>query len=197
VSILEKIKLADLKVNTRNPRRISEFQFDNLKNSIDEFGFIDPIIINSKTKMIIGGHQRYKVLTEKNIEEGYILNLGDISWVFTDDDLEVVDDNYEKAMNISLNKISGEWDNNKLKHLNIDLSELLDDYEEELETISIEEEVDEQPEIEEFRKSYTIVFENYNEFDEWLRIIDYIIRKYPDLNSPVEKILKFIEDEVL
>ena len=197
MSILEKIKLADLKVNTRNPRRISEFQFDNLKNSIDEFGFIDPIIINSKTKMIIGGHQRYKVLTEKNIEEGYILNLGDISWVFTDDDLEVVDDNYEKAMNISLNKISGEWDNNKLKHLNIDLSELLDDYEEELETISIEEEVDEQPEIEEFRKSYTIVFENYNEFDEWLRIIDYIIRKYPDLNSPVEKILKFIEDEVL
>ena len=192
--MLEKIKLSELNINTQNPRRITDAQLDSLKRSIDEFGFIDPIIINSHTNMIIGGHQRYKVLQEQNVTEGWIINLGDISWVFTDDDLDVLDDNYEKAMNISLNKISGEWDNEKLKKLDIDLSDLLSDFEEDFEP----EEIPEEEEMEEeYKKSYTIVFEDSTEFDQWLRIIDYIIHKYPDLDSPVEKILKFIEDEVL
>lgn len=195
--VLEKINLNELKVNPKNPRKITNFQFNNLKRSIDEYGFIDPIIINSKTKMIIGGHQRYKVLKENNISEGYIMNLGDISWVFTDNDLEVIDENYEKAMNISLNKISGEWDNEKLNKMDINISELLSDYDEELPTIEDSSEQKKEDLIDEFKASYTIVFEDNDDFDKWLRVIDYIIHKYPELNSPVEKILKFIEDEVL
>ena len=191
---MQKINLNELKVNPKNPRKITDFQFNNLRRSIDEYGFIDPIIINSKTKMIIGGHQRYKVLKENNIREGYIINLGDISWVFTDDDLEVLDENYEKAMNISLNKISGEWDNKKLNQMNINIGELLSEYEEKEENSTTK---SSQEILNEFKDSYVIVFEDNDDFDEWLRIIDYIIRKYPDLDSPVEKILKFIEDEVL
>jgi len=43
-----------------------------------------------------------------------LLKLGDIGWVFTDDQLNVKDENYEMALNLSLNKISGEWDDEKL-----------------------------------------------------------------------------------
>ena len=192
--ILEKINLNDLKVNPKNPRKITDFQFNNLKRSIAEYGFIDPIIINSKTNMIIGGHQRYKVLMENNISEAYVMNLGDISWIFTDDDLEVVDENYEKAMNISLNKISGEWDNKKLGQLSIDIGELLSEYKGEESSFK---EKSSQEVLDEFREEYVIVFEDNDDFDRWLRIIDYIIHKYPDLDSPVDKILKFIEDEIL
>lgn len=193
--ILDKINLTELKINPENPRRITNFQLNNLRRSISEYGFIDPIIINSKTKMIIGGHQRFKVLRENNVSEAYIMNLGDISWVFTDDDLEVVDDNYEKGMNISLNKISGEWDNEKLSRMNINIGELLEDYDEEVS--SPIEKVESNTVVEGFKNSYTITFKDSTDFDKWLWIIDYIIYKYPDLNTPVEKIIHFIEEEIL
>lgn len=123
----EDIKLTDIVPAEYNPRRISEDEFKSLSNSIAEFGLVDPIIINLNNNKIIGGHQRYDVLMNEHLNnnEMYdtlkLIKLGDIGWVFSEDSLTVKDESHEKALNIALNKISGEWDNEKLQELFVDL----------------------------------------------------------------------------
>ena len=124
---LENIKLTDIVPAEYNPRKISADEFDRLSNSINEFGLVDPIIINLQNNKIIGGHQRYDVLMNEYISNNdkfkdlKLLRLGDIGWVFTEDSLTVKDESHEKALNIALNKISGEWDNERLQELFDDL----------------------------------------------------------------------------
>ena len=123
---METIMITDLQGAEYNPRQISKEEFQKLTHSLDEFGLIDPIIINLKNNKIIGGHQRYDVLMKKYIEDGFfeelnLIRLGDIGWVFTDTDLTVESEDHEKGMNLALNKISGEWDLDKLKLIFQDL----------------------------------------------------------------------------
>lgn len=75
--------------------------------AIEEFGYVDPIIIN-EDGTIIGGHQRTTVLMDLGYEE--------VDVVVVD-----LDKQREKALNIALNKITGEWDELKLKDLLLDL----------------------------------------------------------------------------
>ena len=114
-----KIKITDLKYATYNPRKDlkpGDKEFEKIKNSIIEFGYVDPIIINADMA-IIGGHQRVKVLKEL----GYI----EIDCVVID-----INKKKEKALNIALNKISGDWDFEALAKL---LDELkVEDYDIEL-----------------------------------------------------------------
>lgn len=123
----EDIKLTDIVPAEYNPRRISEDEFNSLSNSIAEFGLVDPIIINLNNNKIIGGHQRYDVLMNEHLNDNEkynnlkLIRLGDIGWVFSEDSLTVKDEAHEKALNIALNKISGEWDNEKLHELFTDL----------------------------------------------------------------------------
>ena len=122
----ETIKLNDIKPAEYNPRVISVTEFDKLTRSIREFGLVDPILINTNNNRIIGGHQRFDVLVEENNNTGLydellLLRRGDIGWVFTKDLLTVEDENHEKALNISLNKITGDWDYPKLNNILDDL----------------------------------------------------------------------------
>lgn len=120
---IEKIKITDIVPADYNPRSISDEELTKLSNSIDEFGLVDPIIINLKNNKIIGGHQRYDVLVNQYIldndfyAELNLLKFGDIGWVFTDTDLKIESEEHEKALNLALNKISGEWDSDKLSTL--------------------------------------------------------------------------------
>lgn len=112
---IEKRNIKDLKPAKYNPRKAltpDDSEYQKIKRSIETFGYVDPIIIN-KDGTIIGGHQRYSVLSE----------LG-----YTELDVVVLDLNKEdeKALNIALNKISGEWDELKLKDLLVELD--LGDY---------------------------------------------------------------------
>ena len=100
-----------------------------LQNNLEEFGLVDPIIINLRNNRIIGGHQRYTAL-ENNYKrnkqappELNLIKLGDIGWVFENRELKIEDEVHEKALNLSLNKISGEWDYDKLGLLFDDLTE--------------------------------------------------------------------------
>lgn len=117
---IETIKITDLKPAEYNPRRISDDDYQKLKNSISTFGLVDPIIVNLKNMHIVGGHQRYDVLLDEHmldndfVAELPMVRLGDVGFVFTDTNLSIVDDDHEKALNLALNKISGEWDNDKL-----------------------------------------------------------------------------------
>lgn len=125
---LEEIQITDIIPSEYNPRRISEEEYEKLSKSLNSFGVVDPIIINLKNKHIIGGHQRYDVLHDQYIQDNtkysklHLLRLGDIGWVFPDTELKVESDDHEKALNLALNKISGEWDEIKLAPLLEDLS---------------------------------------------------------------------------
>lgn len=102
----KKIKISDLKHAEYNPRvdlKPGDKEFEKIKSSITEFGYCEPIIVNSDMT-IIGGHQRSKVLKELGYDE--------IDCVVIE-----VDKTKEKALNIALNKITGEWDLSALAHL--------------------------------------------------------------------------------
>ena len=122
---IEKIKIDSLVPADYNPRKISDKDYENLKNSIDEFGIVSPIIINLADNTIISGHQRFDVLYyENNINDLYLIRLGDIGWVFTETDLTIKDKNYEKTLNLALNRIHGEFDEEKLNSVLVELEEL-------------------------------------------------------------------------
>ena len=94
-----------------NPRKRlcpGDEEYERLKRSIETFGYVDPIIINADGT-VIGGHQRLFVLQD----------LG-----YTEADVAVVDlsKQDEKALNIALNKISGEWDEEKLAEIFAELN---------------------------------------------------------------------------
>lgn len=108
----KKVFLSELIPAEYNPRKDlkpEDAEYSRIERSIVEFGYVDPVIINSDNT-VIGGHQRLKVLKD----------LG-----HTQIDVVVVDlpKNKEKALNVALNKISGEWDKDLLTNL---LSELED-----------------------------------------------------------------------
>lgn len=132
---IKKINITDINEADYNPRTISDDEMTKLENSITEFGFVDPMIINLKNNKLIGGHQRYNALLSLNMKKGNfaeelnLVELGDIGWVFPDMDLKIESEQHEKALNIALNKISGTWDNEKLFTLleELELSEVESD----------------------------------------------------------------------
>lgn len=89
--------------STYNPREITEQDFEKLKNSIKEFGFVENVVINPKNE-IIGGHMRVRAAIDLNFKEVPCLIIN----------LPV---RKEKLLNLALNRISGRWDNTKLGEL--------------------------------------------------------------------------------
>ena len=61
---IEMLKLSQLKPSPNNPRSIDSQAMSALTNSIEKFGLVEPIVVNTRggKKTIIGGHQRYKAL---------------------------------------------------------------------------------------------------------------------------------------
>jgi len=96
--------------NPRKRLKPGDSEFEKIKNSITEFGYVDPVIVN-KDLTVIGGHQRISVLK--------ILGYTEIDCVVID-----IDKAKEKALNVALNKISGEWNKELLAELIKDLQTL-------------------------------------------------------------------------
>ena len=92
-----------------NPRKESKLLHDKLKASLTEFGYVEPIAWNARTGRVVGGHKRLEVLRELGYEEV---------------DVVVVDlpEEKEKALNVALNRLIGEWDEEKLAGLLDELS---------------------------------------------------------------------------
>jgi len=108
---IEKKNVKDLLPADYNPRKDlkpGDAEYEKLKRSIEQFGYVEPVIWNQKTSRVVGGHQRLKVLIDMGILE--------VDVVVVD-----MDEDKEKALNIALNKISGEWDNEKLALVIADL----------------------------------------------------------------------------
>lgn len=94
-----------------NPRKDltpDDKEYQKIKRSIEEFGYIQPLIVNKRTNIIIAGNQRYKVL----VDLGYT----EVDCVEVD-----VSEQEEKTLNLAMNKIDNEWDMTALKDLLQDL----------------------------------------------------------------------------
>lgn len=102
--------LVPAEYNPRKKLKPGDAEFEKIKNSINEFGYVDPIIVN-KDLTVIGGHQRISVLKTLGYEE--------IDCVVIE-----VDKTKEKALNIALNKITGGWNKELLADLIKDLQGL-------------------------------------------------------------------------
>ena len=101
---LQKMKLSELNPAPYNPRKISSDALGRLTKSLHELGNLQPITWNAKTGNIVGGHQRlkcYSALGKNEVEVWAV-------WL---------DEAQEKAANIALNKLSGEFDLPQLKDL--------------------------------------------------------------------------------
>ncbi|MFS9089634.1 site-specific DNA-methyltransferase [Streptococcus infantis] len=109
---IKELSLKELKPAAYNPRKKlkkGDKEYEKIKQSLLKFGYVDPIIVN-KNMTVIGGHQRLTVLKDLDYETAKCVIV----------DLPKED---EKALNIALNKITGQWDEALLAELLVDLQE--------------------------------------------------------------------------
>lgn len=100
VLVIQRKVLADLKSMPVNPRvelRPGMPRYENLKQSIERHGFVDPLVWNRRSGHLVGGWQRRAVLMDMGYPEA------DVSVVDMDPD-------QERELNIVLNGVGGEWD---------------------------------------------------------------------------------------
>lgn len=104
---IEKIFINKINPAAYNPRidlKPGDADYEKLKNSINTFGYVEPLVWNQQTGNLVGGHQRLKILVDQGAKE--------VEVSVVDLDLEK-----EKALNLALNRIQGDWDNAKLAQL--------------------------------------------------------------------------------
>ena len=109
---LVKLRLADLKPAKYNPRvplKSGDPEYEALALSIEQNGYIEPIVVH-RDLTIISGHQRRTVLMDLGREEADVIVVD-------------LDPETEKVANIALNKIAGRWDEKALYDLLIDLDQ--------------------------------------------------------------------------
>lgn len=87
---VRRMSLMELNPSNYNPRIMTVEAFQGLSKSIDKFGMLIPIVWNSRTGNVVGGHQRLRHLQEIGELEADV--------VIVD-----LDDNEEVALNIALN----------------------------------------------------------------------------------------------
>ena len=109
---IKELPLKELKPAAYNPRKKlkkGDKEYEKIKQSLLKFGYVDPIIVNEDLT-VIGGHQRLTVLKDLDYETAKCV----IVKLSKED---------EKALNIALNKITGQWDEALLADLLLDLQE--------------------------------------------------------------------------
>lgn len=107
------LPIDSLKQAAYNPRKKlkkGDKEYEKIKKSIVEFGYVDPIIVNFDGT-VIGGHQRLTVLSDLGYKEVQCVQV------------RIDDENKVKALNVALNKITGAWNEELLADLMVDLQD--------------------------------------------------------------------------
>ncbi len=106
-------KVSELKPQENNPRKITKKQKEHLTKSLDTFGVAEPIC-TTRDGLILGGHQRYKILKASKVKE--------VPCWECQEDLNIAE---IAELTIRLNKNHGEWDDDILANA-FDVTDLLD-----------------------------------------------------------------------
>lgn len=198
-----KVAISDLKFADYNPRHISQEVLDRLKAGLEEFGLVQPVVVNKNNGVIIGGHQRVTAAQE--------LGWTEIDVVYVD-----ADEKREKALNLALNKLSGEWDFGKLSSLltefesdldfnleltgfdplelmemsgadsSLDLGDL-DDFDMPGSDTGVDDGETDKPKG--YSIQYTIVFNDEEEQNRWHEYLKYLKSMFPDLDTISERLI--------
>lgn len=139
--------LEDLAADPRNPRTMSQHDFDALKNSMTAFGDLSCVVFNTRTQQLVGGHRRVDALKTLAGERRILLTLkaGEGNYAgheFLDDVGTTAtgsiyignkqfayrevdwDEGKQHAANIAANRIQGDWDQQLLAEIDYELSQL-------------------------------------------------------------------------
>ena len=109
---IKTVDIKDLKFSEYNPRTLTEKEFNDLKKSLEKFGFVEPIVVNSapnRKNIVIGGHQRIRVAERMGIKglPVHYVKISDIT--------------REQELNLRLNKNLGHWDYDLLANFDEDM----------------------------------------------------------------------------
>lgn len=105
--MIKKVRIEELRPAYYNPRvslTEGDSDYKKLRQSIEKFGYVEPIVWNERTGNVVGGHQRLQVLKDMGEQDVYV---------------EVVNlsERDEKQLNLALNKVKGKWDYKKLESI--------------------------------------------------------------------------------
>lgn len=129
------VSLQDLKPYENNPR-LNDNAVEAVMNSIKEFGFNVPLVID-KNNMIVAGHTRYKAANRLKLETVPCYRVENL----TEEQI--------KAFRLADNKVSelAEWDFTKLEQELAEISLDMSLFSFELEELEEEQEEEEEPEV--------------------------------------------------
>jgi len=193
--IVEDIPAANLEYTEYNPRAITEKQREDIKASLERFGFVDPAVRNThpdRANKIVGGNQRVKIAVEE---------LGYETIPCTPVNLPL---DQEKELNLRLNKNSGDWDFKVLEE-QFEGDDLINwGFEEaELPFLDDDEEPDfDQGNLEQAYETYKnntikqiVLFYEGEEYEDALRKLEEVGKDYDLSNNSqiVQKLLEFYE----
>jgi ParB-like chromosome segregation protein Spo0J len=93
-----------------NPRSISKAELQGLRDSLESYGCVQPIIVNQATNRIVGGHARVKA--------AQLLGFKSLPVVFVE-----LEELQERDLNLRLNRIGGSFDEALLGELLAELDQ--------------------------------------------------------------------------
>ena len=106
---VEHVDIDLLKPDPANPRKISDAELEALTRSLQQWGFVQPVLVRREDHVVIGGHQRLLAARKLGVKTVPVIYLD-------------LTQEQARLLNVALNKISGEWDHELLAHLLSDLS---------------------------------------------------------------------------
>ena len=118
--IIKNVQIDSIYPYPENPREIEEGQFEKLKKSLTEFGFVEPLVVNlredssfkdkEKVLTVVGGNMRLRAAKSLGLKEVPIFEIN-------------ISKHKEAILNIGLNRIVGKWDISKLEKMVYELSD--------------------------------------------------------------------------
>lgn len=107
---IETLKTTDLTtmMAAYNPRKISDHDMQSLRRSLRAYGIVEPVVVNRRSSVVVGGHQRIKAAILEGIAEMPVFYVD-------------LDPQNERLLNLALNRIHGEWDEDLLEALMLEL----------------------------------------------------------------------------
>lgn len=109
---VQKCLLSSLKFDDKNARKHDKKNLKSIKDSLDKFGQVEPLVVQKSTMKVIGGNGRLAAMKE-------------LGWKDCDIALIDVDNDKAKALGLVLNRSAelAEWDEDNLKEILSELDE--------------------------------------------------------------------------
>lgn len=184
---IKDIKIEELKEYESNPRYNYE-AIEAVKESIKEFGFKVPIVID-KNNVIVAGHTRLKAAK--------MLGMSEIPCIVADD----LTDEQVRAFRLADNKVSelASWDfellqDELLQIENIDMELFGFETEEENELESDKSRDESNEEESNYKIAYELIFNDEYERDEWYEFLKETKQKFADCETISQRVLCAIRE---